>query len=160
MKENMKNRKDVMNEDLYLTDKQYRGLLNKVEDLVEKTNTFQVYDNTDSGNKSTTSTIGLCADDKLTTLEIALFPEDFKDGKTSMKYKKDHHLCPFDTRLHQLEVEVPTNMMNGCYYTCRLQQPVTDKEEMLSLVEQTKTLYDSGKMKTLTKQINDAYFKN
>lgn len=149
-----------MRNNLYLTDKQYRGLLDKVEDLVEKTNTFQVYDNTDSGNKSTTSTIGLCADDKLTTLETASFPKEFPKGRTSMKYREKYHICPFDTRLHHLETEVPTNMMNGCYYTCRLQQPVTDKEELFSLVEQAKTLHDSGKMKTLTKQINDAYFKN
>lgn len=132
-----------MGKSIYLNDEQYLNLLEKVESNVSNFDTFYVYDSTDIGNKYTTSNIGLCNDD-YTDLGNAMFPKDFlKYGRKGMKYRKDKHVCPFDSRLLKLEKGIEVSMANGCYYTCSLRKKTTDKEKVFDLVQRTKELFNN-----------------
>lgn len=144
-----------MSKELYLTDEQYVKLLDKVENLIHKYDSFQVVDSTEIGNKYTTSNVGLCNDEEMTDEDNAMFPEYFiKHGRTGTKYRQKHQLCPFDTRINNILTETPVNMFNGCYYTCSLRSKRTNKEKMFSLVEITKELALSGKAKEITEKID------
>lgn len=133
--------------DIYLTDEQYLKLLDKVKDLVIREDSYFVFDSTTIGDKYTTSNIGLC-NEELTDLDTALFPNEFKNyNRKCMKYKKEHHLCPFDNRIKLIETKETTNMLNGCYYTCSLQKKKPSREEALNLIMYTKELARENKIK-------------
>jgi hypothetical protein len=113
---------------------------------VLETNTFRVDDCTDIGDKSTTSTVGLCCEDYATTLDIALFPGDFlKYGRTAKKYRDDAHACPFDDRV-RTEQNKNGGLMKlgcGCYYTCGLNNKMT-QAIALACITDTREKFLSG----------------
>ena len=102
-------------EDLYLTNLQYVELLLKIKNVVDAPD-FQpiFYDNVEPGNQYTSSNCGFC-NDGFTTKETAYFPAYFPK-RTTMKYRQDHHRCPFDMG--------PTNDLlkwgSGCFHRCYL----------------------------------------
>lgn len=88
-----------MSEDnkLYLTDDQYRRILGKIEEVVNSPNfAADCFNSNFPGDKYTTSNCGFCNDD-FTELDTAIFPSQFP-GRKSMKYRRENHKCPFDTR--------------------------------------------------------------
>lgn len=93
--------------DIFLTDKQYFWLLQKARDNLDKIEKAEGCDSTETGNKYTKTNIGLCNTD-LTTLETALFPDQYPERK-SLKYRKENHMCPLDSRSYKT---------TGCFYTC------------------------------------------
>jgi len=101
-------------EDLYLTNLQYVEILLKIQKVVNAPD-FQptFYDCTEPGNHHTDSNCGFC-NEGFTTKETAYFPEYFP-SRTSMKYRQDHHRCPFDMG--------PAGILgwgSGCFYRCYL----------------------------------------
>jgi hypothetical protein len=112
----------------YLNDEQYVRLLDMVEEKVKTTNVFRCDDCTTIGDKSTSSTVGLCCEDYETTLDMDLFSYYYiKYGKRSKKYRDDVHACPFDDRV-RTEQNKNGGLMKlgcGCYYTCGLNNKMT-----------------------------------
>jgi len=105
---------------LELTNKQYHNLLLKIRNTVNSPN-FQpyCYDSTTIGDKYTESNCGLC-NDAYTTLETALFPEEYKKyGRRSRKYRKKNHKCPFDLRFGT-DGKGFIHYNWGCFYHCFL----------------------------------------
>lgn len=104
-----------LDESLYLTDKQYMVILLKIRARVSEDN-FRpyCYDSITLGDKFTESNCGLC-NEEFTDRETALFPEQFPE-RTTMKYRRENHKCPFDTR------EKPDSLGwgIGCFYKCFL----------------------------------------
>lgn len=137
----------------YLKDEQYERLLHKIEVSIPNHDSFQSIDCTMIGGKHVSSNIGLC-NEGFTEQDTALFPKDFQEGYTSMKYRKTHHLCPFDKRVEKIAKGKRVNFGSGCYYTCSLQNATTDKEKLLSLVTLTKELHAKGDFK---KAVNSYY---
>lgn len=147
-----------MNIDLYLSDEQYLKLLDKSEALISKFDKFYVVDCDEIGIKDTTSNIGLCNDDAMADEENVLFPADYaKYGRTDIKYRKNHHICPYDLRLNNVLNEQPANMGNGCFYTCSLRNTRTNKEKIFNLVEKTRELALSGKAKEMVEKSQQLY---
>jgi len=119
--------------ELYLTDEQYLRLLVKVKETVNKPD-FEVhrFDSTFPGDKYTESNCGLC-NDEFCELDMALFPEQFPERKTT-KYREQWHKCPFDTR------PMTSEFKSGCFYTCYLfdkQYGEHDVELMKEMIEET-----------------------
>ena len=121
-----------MGKDLYLTDKQWLSILYKIRDTISKPG-FKPggCDSTEPGNKYTETNCGLC-NDNFTTLKTSLFPEEFKDGRTTMKYTEDHQICPFDTRPRD------SDHFSGCQYTCGIfNKKLLKGNKLLDLVNET-----------------------
>lgn len=107
---------------IYLTDRQYIGILKKIIATVNKPG-FQVsrYDCNDTGYKETTTNCGLCNNDFVDKVSLALFPDEYKTiGRKNMKYPENWHKCPFDMRPHEVfqEAKQKLTMLNGCFNTC------------------------------------------
>lgn len=95
--------------DIYLSDEQYLEMLKTSRSNLDKIKKISLYDCDDIGFKDTQTNIGLCNDFLLCTKENALFPEQFPKRK-DIKYRKNHHLCPLDSR--------KKSDGNGCFHTC------------------------------------------
>jgi hypothetical protein len=138
---------------IHLMDDDYEELLDKCDDAVRTIDDFRVLDCTDGCNKSTTSEIGLC-NDKFTTQETALFPKQFKTRK-SMKYRRYHHVCPFDDRLLRIERgHDPKNMIQGCFYSCSLRKGTQGREQLLRRVKLARVLHVTGYTRSIIKKFN------
>lgn len=98
-----------------LTDEQYEDLLRKMLETVTSLN-FEptCVDSTDIGDKYTRSNCGLC-NDEYTTIETAMWPDQFPQRKT-MKYRGRNHKCPYDMRESVIHWEW------SCFFKCRLFQ--------------------------------------
>ena len=115
-----------------LTDEQYGEILKKILAKVSEPGFKKhIYDSTCPGDKYTESNCGFC-NEEYTTIDTALFPEQFPERK-SMKYREVHHRCPFDKR------EKPT--MNGCYYTCVLRKEIGTNKSLVELAEKALSDY-------------------
>ena len=97
---------------IHVTDEEYLALLKSARSHLDNVSKIQSEDSTCIGNKYTETNVGLCNED-LTTVEIAIFPEDFPTRR-EMKYLQKHHMCPLDARQ-----DVPLGG-NGCFHTCRI----------------------------------------
>ena len=108
--------------DLYLTDEQYIEILNKIKSMVNKEG-FKpyIYDSTETGNKFTESNCGFCNDSFITKAN-SLSPDRYPAQK-SMKYRANHHPCPFDKRFKGIDYGEMYGL--GCYYYCTLTKRVT-----------------------------------
>ena len=143
---------------LHLTDSQYLRLLEKVQDAIMATDRFYVHDNTCVGSKEVSSNIGLC-NEMYTDIDTALFPHEFiSHNRHSMKYRKSHQFCPFDSRLAKAEKNEPANFLNGCYYTCILRKPKYNKQDMFDLVLRAKELLKTQTSEELINSLVDRYF--
>lgn len=102
-----------MSKNLNHTDDQYLALLKRARTRLDTISSVDGYDSTEIGDKYTETNVGLC-DESLTILETALFPEQWDEGRRTMKYLggkgKLQHICPLDTRW--------TAGGGGCYYHC------------------------------------------
>ena len=132
---------------IYLTDKQYLELLQKLRIDLDKTEKILFEDSTETGYKHTVTNVGLCAGeatetnwskDKHLTRETAMWPKEFdKIGKVkyespqmfTRKYKRKNHKCPF--------AEKGTNT-DGCFYRCKIFQ----KKYKIPSIEEAKQMYD------------------
>ena len=132
---------------LYLTDRQYLDILEKIEQkLKEGSFDYYIYDSNEIGNKYTESNLGFCNED-YTTLDTALFPNQFIEfGYKGMKYKKENQACPFDDRVRTLKNEKGcfNSIGWGCYYTCCLRREGLSKEELLNYISDTKNKFTNG----------------
>jgi len=101
-------------EDLYLTNLQYVEILLKIKTVVNAPD-FQpiFYDSTEPGNHHTESNCGFC-NEGFTTKETAYFSAYFP-SRTSMKYRQDHHQCPFDVGPAGIG-----GWGSGCFHRCYL----------------------------------------
>ena len=123
-----------MSKSLYLNTTQYYELLLKIRETITQPGFVVECDDSETiGNKYTTSNCGLC-NDEFTTLETALFPDQFPARK-EMKYRekdKNHH-CPFDDRI--MGTPTPLEACQGCFFTCYLfNHKKHDPEHMLTRV--------------------------
>lgn len=116
-----------MAKSIYLTDAQYLDLLKRARAHLDTIDEAYGYDSTVPGCKFTDSNIGLC-NDSLTTLEIAMWPEDFPTRPT-MKYRKERHKCPLDWRTG--------SGSDGCFYTClHFRRGLKDLDKIKALYDQ------------------------
>ena len=145
--------------DLHLTTNQYLDLLKVVRKDLDNIEKVMADDYTITGRKYTISNVGLCAAEetksgwkkhKYTTLETAMWPEDFKTiGKTkhpypqqfTMKYRRGTHKCPLDIRKHGGGL--------GCFYNCLL----FSKKLRTPTMKEIKDLYDK-QIEKVSKWIN------
>lgn len=113
-------------DEMYLTDEQYLFLLDKLlrNPMKMSSGKYRVIDSDTIGNKYTESNVGLCNDNfvaKHTNMRLW-------KNRSSMKYRENHHLCPYDQRALILlqaianpEAPMPdVNWFNGCFWTCRI----------------------------------------
>lgn len=130
---------------MYLTDNQYLKILDMIEDKLNNNIHPSITDSTSIGDKSTYSNIGFC-NEGFTTLETALFPDDFKKyGRKSLKYRINNQACPFDNRVR--EPHKKHGLMNlscGCYYTCGLNRNKLSNEELKLYVKDTRNKFLNG----------------
>jgi len=98
---------------IHLTDEQYLELLKRARKHLDSVKKVESDDCTMPGNKYTDTNVGLC-NDFLTTLDIAMWPDEFPHSRRTMKYRGTHHKCPLDTRPRTRKSQ------NGCFYTCRI----------------------------------------
>jgi hypothetical protein len=109
--------------DLYLTDKEYLDLLRRALHRLGRVKEIHCGDSTFTGDKYTTTNVGLC-DDSLTTKEIAMWPDEFPKRR-DMKYRSqscngpEPHPCPLDGRLWRDDLR-ETEWMSGCFYKCKV----------------------------------------
>lgn len=120
---------------MYLSDKEYEKILVKIKDAVNKDG-FTPYcrDSDQIGNKYNKTNCGFC-NDNFTDPETALFPDKFPVRK-EMKYRKKHHICPFDTRQFGLTIKQPS-CYTGCFYHCYLFNGGRDVELIRLMAEAT-----------------------
>lgn len=110
----IKNSGGVVEQNLYLTDSQYLGLLTKVRRGLDEINKADGFDKTCTGDKDTQVNIGLCSDE-WTERDNALWPDDFP-RRRDMKYPERHHKCPLDWRESSLKTD--GGVKNGCFHSC------------------------------------------
>lgn len=120
--------------DIYMSDRHYRQALENLKGVIEKGQQLDKEDSDEVGNKYTTCSWGLCAENKEVwpTPEMHLWPDQFrKSGRIAPKYRKTHQLCPLDTR------ECDGDNFNGCFYTCLAfkRKGTLTKESVLELIE-------------------------
>lgn len=147
-----------MDKKLYLTDKQYLDILNKIENEINCNITPVVCDSNTIGDKFVSSNIGFC-NQGFTTLETALFPDLFVEcGRTNMKERLANHACPFDNRIRTGK-NLPNRLMNlgcGCFYTCSLQGKRPSNEDLKSYVVHTRSKFLSGELDKINEVITES----
>lgn len=99
---------------MYLTDEQYKQLLEKIFAGLDEVEEVIAHDCDDLGCKDTQCNVGLC-NDLLTTKETAMFPDEFPE-RMDMKYRQQHQRCPLDNRTAS-EMD-----FSGCFWTCAVFQ--------------------------------------
>lgn len=117
-----------MDKEIYLSDEQYLQLLYIGRTHLDGVKHVYAEDSTCTGNKYTTTNVGLC-NEELCTKEIALWPHKWP-GRKTIKYRASGQKCPLDTR-------VSGDTSSGCFYHCVIfQKKCTD-------IEHIKQLYDT-----------------
>ena len=103
--------------DLYLSDKQYLTMLEKLQTLIREGLKLELDGSDDIGNKHTHASWGQCTEKNWD--KDALFRED-KPFLGSKQHAKGQ-FCPFDTKV-PTEGNKLRNNPSGCFYRCRLFQ--------------------------------------
>lgn len=97
-------------------------------------------DSTETGNKYTICTWGMCGEEKAAWPDAQdhTWPKQFEaEGRVAPLDRPEGRLCPMDTRS---EASDPEELFNGCFYSCRIfqakknQRPTRD--EAVGLFEQ------------------------
>lgn len=120
---------------MYLTDKQYIEVLNRLRGRILDNLPLVADDCMVPGMKDTSCSWGLCSKDKETWLlpEEHIWPNQFLRGRIAPKYRENHQLCPMDTR------EPGDEVLRGCFFTCMVFKA---KNKTLPAKEQTIRLFD------------------
>ena len=122
-----------------LSNDSYKKVLVRLRDRIANGLELNAKDSTDSGNKYTECTWGLCSDEKQTWPDAKehLWPDLFlKDGRVAPRYRTTEQLCPMDTREPGGDEFA---MLQGCFYTCKV---FSRGKNPLPTREQTIKFYD------------------
>lgn len=130
-------------ERLYMGDKEYLKLLEKIVEKVNDPNFKpKFFDCTDIGQKETWSNCGLCNESDYsdestwTTKENAKFPDQLP-SRRAFKDFRNYQQCPFDWRKNP--------DFTGCFYTCYLFQNKRSSIKIESLRRMAKKKLDEMK---------------
>jgi len=111
---------------LNLPHERYVAALERIKAQIEAGLKLEL-DNSDvTGDKHTEATWGLCSGsaEQWPDAEDHLWPDQFtNEGRVAPLYREDHQFCPMDTRPFHTKPPSELDLMQGCFYTCRLFNP-------------------------------------
>jgi hypothetical protein len=127
-------------EDISMPQDRYIAAMKRLRALIEGGRQLTKEDSNTPGDKHTTCSWGLCADDAETwpDAEDHLWPDQFREhGRVAPKYLGNTQRCPMDRRAGQQTSALAA--VQGCFHTCRVfkrQIRNGDRETVLRLYDE------------------------
>lgn len=127
------------------TDDRWLLALKRMLALVKGDTRLKFIDSTQTGNKFTECSWGMCTDARRAWPDAQdhLWPDEFvKHGRVAPLYRESWQKCPLDRRRTMPDTDKRKFDSNGCFYTCAVFQanranPAPTREQTIELYQLT-----------------------